>query len=557
MEQATPHRDRLDARHAALKNERASWIEQWRDVSRHVLPRNGRFVISDRNKGYKRWNTILDNTGTRALRILGAGLMGGATSPARPWFRLAIPDTDLMNHDPVKLWLSQVQRRMLDVFQRSNTYRALHTMYEDMGAFGTSCSIMQSDFNQVIRHYVVPLGEYSLAQGFNGEINAVYREFQKTVGEIVGEFGYRNCSRTVQGLYDRGSLDQWVTLVHVIEPRHERDPLKLDARNMPIKSVYYEQGATKDRYLRVSGFKTFPALAPRWITTGGDVYGVGPGMEALGDIKQLQHEQTRKAEGIDFHTRPPLQAPSALKGAMVNLLPGGVTYVDAVGPQGGVRTSFQATIDLQYLLADINDVRGRINQTFYTDLFLMLASQPLRTGVTATEVAERHEEKLLMLGPVLERLHNELLDPLIDTTFARLLEAGLLPEPPQELQGVELQVEYVSMLAQAQRAVATNSVDRYVASLGMVAQVKPDVLDKFDSDVWADQYADMLGVDPKLIVPDAKVALIRQQRAEVQQALAQQEQAAQAIQNAQALSQADTSGKNALTDATAAFAGYS
>ena len=146
---------------------------------------------------------------------------------------------------------------------------------------------------------------------------------------------------------------------------------------------------------------------------------------------------------------------------------------------------------------DIQDVRQRINSSFYADLFLMLANAT-DTRMTATEVAERHEEKLLMLGPVLERLHNELLDPLIDNTFNRMVEANAIPPAPDELQGHGANVEFVSMLAQAQRAIGTNSIDRYVNNMGMVAQMKPDVLDKFDSDVWADSYADMLGVDPKL-----------------------------------------------------------
>ena len=137
----------------------------------------------------------------------------------------------------------------------------------------------------------------------------------------------------------------------------------------------------------------------------------------------------------------------------------------------------------------------------------------VRAGVP-TEVAERHEEKLLMLGPVLERMHNEILDPLIEMTFSRMVEAGIVPPPPDELQGMELNVEFVSMLAQAQRAIATNSVDRFVGNLGAMAGIKPEVLDKFDADRWADAYADMLGIDPELIVPGEQVALIRKQRAE-------------------------------------------
>jgi hypothetical protein len=225
-------------------------------------------------------------------------------------------------------------------------------------------------------------------------------------------------------------------------------------------------------------------------------------------------------------TNPPLQMPLELKGREINTLPGGVTYVNMGATQQKIQSMFDVRLDLNHLLVDIQDVRERVNSSFYSDLFLMMA-QAEKNGMTATEVAERHEEKLLMLGPVLERLHNELLDPLIDMTFNELMEAEALPPPPQELEGMELKVEYVSMLAQAQRAVATNGVDRFVASLGMVASLKPEVLDKLDADKWADEYADMLGVDPNLILGGEKVALIRESRAQAMQAQAEMAQQAQ------------------------------
>lgn len=555
MDEKKVPRDRLYSRWGALKTERSSYMAHWKEISDYLLPRNGRYFVTDRNKGERRHNNIYDSTGTRALRVLGAGLMGGATSPARPWFRLATGDPDLMDYAPVKLWLSQVQRQMLDIFQRSNTYRALHSMYEEIGGFGTGASIVMDDYDEVIRHHVLTTGEFAIAQDYRGNVNTIYREFQKTVAELVGEFGINNVSQTVKNLHDRGSLDTWVTIMHGIEPRVDRDSRLRDAQNMPFKSVYFEPGADSFKYLRESGFKTFPAVVPRWSVVGGDVYGSSPAMEALGDIKQLQHEQLRKAQGIDYMTRPPLQAPSSMKNREIDSLPGGTSYVDMSGPTAGIKTMFEVRLDLNHLLADIQDVRGRINQSFYTDLFLMLANSN-KTNMTATEVAERHEEKLLMLGPVLERLHNELLDPLIERTFHRMIEAGLVPPPPEELQGVDLNVQYVSMLAQAQRAVATNGIDRFVGNLGAVAQYKPDVLDKFDSDKWADAYSDMLGIDPELIVPNERVAMIRKSRADAAAAAQQQAQNAQAAATAKDLAAAKTGEDSALTNVMSMFSGY-
>lgn len=538
-----------------LKTERSSWITHWRDISDHLLPRSGRFFVDDRNNGGKRHNNIYDSTGTRALRVLAAGMMAGMTSPARPWFRLTTSMPDLDESAAVKAWLADVTRIMQMVFAKSNTYRALHSMYEELGAFGTSASVVVGDFDTVINHHVLTVGEYAIASDNKGRVDTLYREFQMTVRQMVAEFGREKCSNMVKNLHDSGALEKWVTVMHAIEPRGDRDIRRKDADNKAWRSVYFEPGGDGESVLRESGFDEFPALCPRWAATGGDIYGSSPAMEALGDIKQLQHEQLRKAQGIDYKTRPPLQAPSSVKVREIDMLPGGVTFVDAPGQGQGVRSMFEVNLDLSHLLADINDVRDRIKGCFYADLFLMLANGS-NPQMTATEVAERHEEKLLMLGPVLERMHNEILDPLIEMTFARMVEARIVPPPPEDLQGMELNVEFVSMLAQAQRAVATNSIDRFVGNLGAVAQMKPEVLDKLDADRWADAYADMLGIDPELIVPGDKVALIRQARAEALQQQAQAEQMAQGAAVAKDLAAADTAGQNALTDVTRAFSGY-
>lgn len=550
---------KLLTRWGMLKSERASWWAHWQEIANYLLPRNGRFFVQDRNRGERRHNSIYDNTGTRALKVLGAGLMAGATSPARPWFRLSTADPDLNKFHAVRLWLDDVTKRMLMVFARSNTYRTLALMYEELGAFGTTSSILLPDYERVIHHYPVTIGEFAIATDYKGKVNTFYREFDKTVGEIVQEFGYENCSTSTQNLWDRGSLDQWVTLVHAIEPREarERDTKKMDAKNMPWKSCYFELGGNENKYLRESGFKDFPVLVPRWSVAGGDIYGNSPGMEALGDIKQLQHEQLRKAQGIDYQTKPPLQVPTSMKNRDVETLPGGISYVDSVSPQGGIRTAFEVNLNLQHLLADIQDVRERIRSAFHADLFLMLANA-VDTRMTATEVAMRSEEKLVQLGPVLERVHNEMLDPMIEITFLRMMEAGALPPPPEELQGMELNVEFVSMLAQAQKAIGTNSVDRLVSNLGVVAQMKPEVLDKFDADEWVDAYSDMLGVDPNIIVAGKDVALLREKR---NAAMAAKEQAAMLQQQAatvkdMAAAPTNPNQPNALTDVMNMFGGY-
>lgn len=538
-------------RSGSMRNERATWIPRYREMSEFLLPFSGRFFLQDRNRGNKSFNSIYDSTGTRAARILAAGLMAGVTSPARPWFRLSTGGDDLDDSSNVRLWLAAVSRLMLDIFAKSNTYRMLHTVYEELGVFGTAPAIIDDNYDTVLWGTPLTAGEYSIAVNHLGKVDTLAREFEMTVSQLVGKFGVENVSPTVKSMYDTGkSMDVWIPILHMIEPREmsERDMRSPKAIDMAYSSCYIEIGQHNDKYLRESGYPEFPVLCPRWNVRGSDIYGHSPGMEVLPDVKQLQHEQFRKAQGIDYQTRPPLQMPTILKGQEKNSLPGGVTYNDDMSRP--IKTMFDVNLDLEHLGRDILDVRTRINQGMYADLFLMIAdsADTTRQPATATEIAEKKEEKLLMIGPVLERLHDELLNPLIDITFAKIVKAGLLSgalAPPKEMQGRELNVQFISVLAQAQRAVGLGAMDRLLGTVQSMAGMVPSVLDKINTDEVVDRYSDMLGVDQRVIVADDKVAFIRASRQKAMEAQQKLAAANSAADTAQKLGTVQTQQPNA------------
>jgi hypothetical protein len=305
---------KIRQRWGSIERDRSSIMTHWQDITDHLLPRSGRYFVTDRHhSGQYLYNKIVDNTGTRALRILGAGMMGSHTNPARPWFRLETADPDLNQFHPVKVYLEDVRNRMMRVFSLSNTYRVLHQLYEELGAFGTAVTVVLPSFDRVVHHYPVTAGEYGLATDYENNVNALYREFEKTVGQVVREFGWDNVSHRTKDLYRTGNLEAGITILHAIEPRDDRDHTRIDPANKRWRSTYIEQGQEEGILLRDSGFDYMPVLAPRWAVNPGEVYGHSPGMEALGDIRQLQQEQVRKAQAIDYQTMPPLQVPTALK----------------------------------------------------------------------------------------------------------------------------------------------------------------------------------------------------------------------------------------------------
>ena len=333
---------------------------------------------------------------------------------------------------------------------------------------------------------------------------------------------------------------------------------------MPWESCYLETGGESGQaessniataLLRVGGFNRFPVVAPRWVVNGGDVYGNSPGMDALGDIRQLNQEQLRKGQAIDYQTKPPLQVPSQLKDRDRETFPGGVSFYDQSTPHGGIRTAFEVQLDLNALLLDIQDVRQRIDSAFFTDLFLAILSRPAQDRTTRAEIVALQEEKLFQLGPVLGRVHNEMLEPTIDMTFQRMMEQGLIPPPPPDLEGRELGVEFVSILAQAQRAAGLAAVDRWVEGQMIVGQAKPEALDKINTDQLANVKADRLGVDPRIVVSDEDVAALRKARNEAIAAQEQQMAMAQQAETAKTLAETPLGQDSALGALTGAPGG--
>lgn len=539
-------RRQTERRLGQLRAERESFVSHWRDLSEHILPRRGRWLATDRNRGDKRNQKVINPTATLAARTLSSGMMAGLTSPARPWFRLQAPDPDLSEFGPVKLWLHTVEQRMRTVFAKSNLYNALPQLYEEQGVFGTGAMAWLFDFEDVCRGQTFTVGEYYIANSARGVANTFYRDCSYTVAQLVEEFGLENVSTHVRGLYDRGSYDSWVECVHAIEPNRDYEAGRLGWRGKRFRSVYYEKGADQRRLLRLSGFNRFPVLAPRWHLMSGDVYGRSPGMDALGDARAIQTQERRKAQAIDKMSNPPMVGPGALKGQPASVLPGALTYVDV--SQGGQEFKPAYTVNPRVveLFEDIAKTEDRINRAFFADLFLALTLSD-RREITAREVEERHEEKLLMLGPVVEREQDEMLDPLIDLTYDYMGEAGLIPPPPRELHGAELGVEYISMLAQAQKAVATAAIERTAAFVGNLAGANPEIVDKIDMDAAVDEYGDALGVNPRIIRSDDAVRKMRQDRAQQQQRMQAAQAGLAAAQGAKVLSETEVGGgRNAL-----------
>lgn len=497
-------------------------------------------------------------------------MMAGITSPARPWFRLTTPDPDLAEFGRVKEYLHTVGQRMSNMFLKSNLYNTLPVVYGDLGTFATAPMSVEEDFEDVILTRSYPVGSYMIAKDHRGKVNVFMREFAMTVSQVVEKFAtydaktgkplWDNFSSFVKSSYERGQTEQWVYVVHVIKPNPDFNPFKFQSKNKRFISCYYEQGGAangavnyitseidNDKVLQEKGFDRFPVLVPRWEVTGEDVYGTDcPGITALGDIKGLYIMEKRKAQAVEKLVNPPMVGPTLMKTMKSSILAGEITYIDEREGQKGFRPAHEVNPRVQELLLDIEKHEQRIRRAYYEDLFLMMANSD-RRNITAREIEERDEEKLLALGPVLEQLNQDLLDPLIDISYHNMNEQNQLPPPPEELQGMALKVEYVSIMAQAQKLVGLSSVERFTSFAAQVASVDPSVLQKINSDELIDTYAEITSIPPKIVRTDEEVAEIRDNQAKAAQAQATMEALKQGAGAAKQLSETDISGDNALT----------
>lgn len=549
-----------------LWTERASFDPHWRELGEFIRPRRPRFLITDKNKGDKRSQKIIDSTATFASTTLRAGCHGGMSSPARPWIKLSTPDPDLAEFGPVKEWLHTNTQRMLAVFAGANLYQALPMLYGDEGDFGTGAMGLLEDDEDLFRCYTYPIGSYAASVNARGLVDTFIREYAMTVRQVIKEYAlaknpatgntttlidWSKVSKAVRALWERKAYNANVEVCWIVTPNVDYDAGRatINAKHKQFASCYFEKGQERDDvFLRESGFNEFPVILGRWERTGEDTYGTScPGMIALGDVKQLQTGERKGAQAIEKELNPPLQAPTHIRNQKASLLPGDVTYADIRDGQKGITPIHEVKFAIDKLEAKQQQIRYRIQRAYHEDLFLMLANDDRNQRATAREIAERHEEKLIMLGPVVEGQKDDVHDKVVDRVFAMMERNGFITPAPRELHGVKLKVEYISLLSQAQKLVGISGLERFTTFTITAAEAFPSIRHKVNVLQLVDEIADATGVNPRLVVPtdEAQAAMQAEQKA------VEQQQAAEAMQRmgsgVEALGRTPMDTDNALT----------
>lgn len=556
----------FEGRLMGLRTNRYSWWTHARELADFLLPRRYKWLITPNQtaRGSPINNHILDSTGTLAARNLSSGITSGISSPIRPWFNLKVGRIDTTQTSPASLWLAECRRLMLLVLHESNFYESIAQVYFDLVIFGTAVLLVYEDFDNVIHCYTPCFGEYYVDVDGKLRPAVFYREFTLTVAQIVERFGYENCNPNVQSLWDQrsgSSLTREFVIAHAIEPNEQPEKLGFP-KHFKYREVYWVYGGTgnpqaggTDTYgfLSKRGFMELPAIIFRWDLVANDAYGRSPGMDALPDVRQLQQETKRKAQAIDKHVNPPMVADIQMKNQPASLLPGGVTYVQGmVSGKVGFAPAYTVQPELAGITQDIALIQDRIRKTFYNDIIQTISQYETRSNVTAQEIDVRKAESLIMLGPVFGRMHSAL-GMFIDRLWGIMVRANIFPDPPAEIAGKAIDIEYISILSMAQDAAAAGGIERLFGISGNLVGVDPAAIDNVDIDYGLEKYSSLLNNDPKLIRSPTALAAIRADRARQAQQAQQAEMAEKLAAGAKTLSETNVgAGQNALQAMTGA-----
>ena len=495
-----------------LTSQRQNWETHWQEVADYMMPRKAD-VTKTRSKGDKRTELIFDSSPLQAVELLSASLHGMLTNPSTPWFSLRFKNSEMDNEDEAKEWLESATDVMYTAFNRSNFQQEIFELYHDLITFGTAAMFIEEDDDDLLKFSTRHINEIYIAEDSKGRIDTVYRRFKISARAAIQRFGNK-VSTKVTTVANKDPYEE-IDIVHAVYPRSDFDITKQDSSNMPFESVYMEYGSGDE--LSVSGFREFPFVVPRYLKASHEIYGRSPAMTALPDVKMLNEMSKTTIKAAQKQVDPPLLVPDDGFILPVRTVPGGLNFYragtrDRIEPLNiGANSPLGLNMEEQR--------RNAIRNAFYVNQLMMQQGPQM----TATEVIQRNEEKMRLLGPVLGRLQSELLKPLIDRAFNILLRKNQFRDAPDFLSGQDIEIEYVSPLAKAQKSTELQSIMRAIEIMGSLANVAP-VFDHVNMDNLVRHLTDIVGVPQKILKPRSQMNAERQQKQQQQEQMAQMQQ---------------------------------
>ena len=522
-----------------LELQRSTWESHWQELADYMRPRKADIVMKSETPGRKRTEQIFDGTAVRAAEMLSASLSGMLTNMSTSWFSLRYRDEQLQLDDEAREWLLSAEDAMYTAFHRSNFQEQIQELYDDLVVFGTGTMMIEPDESSNFRFSTRHIAEIYLAENAQGRVDTVYRKFKMTARAAIDQFGEQEVSERIKHTEQRDPYEM-IEIVHVVQPRNDRDPAKINKLNKAFSSFYLDR--EDQQVLSESGYDEFPYVSPRWLKSSTELgYGRSCGMTALADTKVLNRMSEVNLRAAQKMTDPPLMVPDDGFMLPIRVVPGGLNFYrsgtrDRLEPLN-INSNTPVALNME------EQRRQAVRSAFYVD-HLQLAAVP---NETATAALARNENSMRLLGPVLGRLQSELLQPMINRCWAIMSKQEAFPQPPEFLQGAgDIEIEYVSPLARAQRKGDAQSLVQLMEFMQPLMAIDPGIADFLDMDGMAQHLIKTLSIPATVVRGEQEVLGKRDERAAEQ---AQQAEMAEAMQIAQAAGKAAPMVK-AVDDAT-------
>lgn len=496
--------DQILNRTELFKNRRINFERLWQEVSELVLPRKADFTVYQ-TQGSVRTRKLYETTAVNAAELLAAGLHGMLTNPAAKWFSLSYNGSQESKKENSALeeWLENAENIMLDEFARPQAGFAtnIHEVYLDLAVLGTAglyvgwnedknCLLFQSRF----------LGELFIDENAAGQVDTVYRLFRWSVKKIVQSWGVHALPDHLRFQYEQNAdLSEEYEIIHAIYPNPLYGTGKMFEKQ--ISSVYVLKN---DRHvLFQGGFEEMPLMVARWSKASSEIYGRSPAVSALPDIKMIQEMMKETIISAQLANRPPLLVKDDDQFSPMATVPGGIIRYNGEAPRPFV-SGANSSVGLDIM----NEIRTRIRVAFFNDQL----TSSVGTQMTATEVVQRTEEKMRLLGPVAGRLQTELLGPMIDRAFGLLLRHGIIPPPPKTSRNdnnLNISVEYRSPLAMAQKQLEAQSILRTMELASSFINLDPAAAYVFNVPEAVRKIGKVYGAGKKILRNDEEIKLMK------------------------------------------------
>lgn len=543
-----------------MLRDRLMWETRWKRIRDLQLPYIGEFedTQDSTNPARRRDDKMLQGVAWQSAQVFSAGIMSGLTPPSRQWFKFAFSNPDLNKDVGATKVLDQRQEIMQAVLAGSNFYNSVHSCYLEL-PFGQAPLAIFPDSKTGVRFQPLTIGTYALEVGGDGTVQRLLRRYRLTLEQIVESFGQDALPYRYKAQFDQNRFDnKKYTVYWLVEPNRDREPGKIGRLNMPYRSMYWMKGSNDNEWLYVGGFEEFPVPVARYIVTGMDAYGKGPGWFAEGDVNALQVMKKDQLLGIEMGVKPPVTVThDVMNYGGVNMYPGGMTKMSDAN--SAVRPLFQVGLDIDHVSAEITLTKDDIKRAYAADLFLMLDN--IDNGqMTAREIIERQQEKLQQLGPVVQRLQDEFLNRILERVYNILDRSGIFPPIPDDvlelLSGQEMRIDYVSPLAQAQKISGLVNIEQAVSFTLQIAQVWKDATKVIDPLATVEKYMELLGAPAAMRRSEEEVQQMIQAEQEAMQQAQQEQQAMQMAQALPGITQAAKNATEAANDGNPALADW-